>query len=122
MVEDARDGAGTDGLAQLQEQLYQAHVEIERLEREAANASAEAAQLTIDLAQARAELATSGETIVARDEEMRLLRAQVEDLNWCARELARLPFDFTVRAPAALRSALSRAGQRLARLAESRGK
>ena len=47
-----------------------------------------------------------------------LLRAQTDDLDWFARELAGLPFDFNVHAPVALRASLLRAGQRLARLAE----
>ena len=46
-----------------------------------------------------------------------LLRAQAENLDWIARELARLPFDFTVRAPAALRSSIAKIGRRLERLA-----
>lgn len=50
-------------------------------------------------------------------EEGVLLRAQVEDLNWCARELARLPFGFSVRTPAALRGALMRISKRLGKLA-----
>jgi predicted DNA-binding transcriptional regulator YafY len=49
-----------------------------------------------------------------------LLRAQADDLDWCAGELARLPFDFTVRSPAGLRSAVARAGKRLQRLAIGR--
>ena len=49
-----------------------------------------------------------------------LLRAQADDLNWIARELARVPFDFTVRSPAGLRTALLRVGQRLTRMAGSR--
>ena len=47
-----------------------------------------------------------------------LLRAQADDLDWIARELARLPFDFSVRAPTALRGALARTARRLSRLAE----
>jgi predicted DNA-binding transcriptional regulator YafY len=46
-----------------------------------------------------------------------LLRAQADDLNWIARELARLPFDFSVKSPAALRGAIARISQRLERLA-----
>jgi len=51
-----------------------------------------------------------------------LLRAQADDLDWIARELTRLPFDFQVRTPQALRQALGRAVKRLERLvsAESR--
>ena len=47
-----------------------------------------------------------------------LLRAQADDLDWVTRELARLPFDFSVRAPAGLRTALARTARRLSRLAE----
>jgi predicted DNA-binding transcriptional regulator YafY len=43
-----------------------------------------------------------------------LLRAQADDLNWISRELARLPFDFKVRSPDALRAAVARTAQRLA--------
>ena len=49
-----------------------------------------------------------------------LLRAQADDLDWCARELAGLPFDFTVKSPAALRSAVARTGKRLQRIAARR--
>jgi predicted DNA-binding transcriptional regulator YafY len=42
-----------------------------------------------------------------------LLRAQVNDLNWFARELARLPFAFEVRSPERLREALQSVAQRL---------
>jgi predicted DNA-binding transcriptional regulator YafY len=48
-----------------------------------------------------------------------LLRAQADDLDWMARELARLPFGFRVKAPAALRGAIARIAKRLARLAEA---
>jgi predicted DNA-binding transcriptional regulator YafY len=45
-----------------------------------------------------------------------LLTSQVDDLDWMARELARLPFDFTVRQPAALSSALHALADRIHRL------
>jgi predicted DNA-binding transcriptional regulator YafY len=45
------------------------------------------------------------------------LSAQADDLDWIARELARMPFDFTVLAPADLRGAVRRHGARLRRLA-----
>jgi predicted DNA-binding transcriptional regulator YafY len=45
------------------------------------------------------------------------LSAQADDLDWFARELARMPFDFAVLAPAALRAAVRRQGARLRRLA-----
>jgi predicted DNA-binding transcriptional regulator YafY len=42
-----------------------------------------------------------------------LLRSQVDDLLWFARELARLPFAFEIRRPAALRAALKRVARDL---------
>ena len=42
-----------------------------------------------------------------------LLRSQVDDLDWFARELARLPFPFRVRHPAALRDAVGAHARRL---------
>jgi len=46
-----------------------------------------------------------------------LLRAQVDDLDWFARELARLPFGFDIRRPGALRAALAALGRQLVALA-----
>jgi len=46
-----------------------------------------------------------------------LLSAQTDHLDWFARELARLPFDFEIRRPAALRNALREHARRLARSA-----
>jgi predicted DNA-binding transcriptional regulator YafY len=46
-----------------------------------------------------------------------LLLAQADDLDWFARELARLPFAFDVQAPAALRDALGALAARLQRQA-----
>jgi predicted DNA-binding transcriptional regulator YafY len=43
-----------------------------------------------------------------------LMRSQVDDLDWLARELARLPFRFRVRGPAQLRRALRELAERLA--------
>ncbi|MFC4763120.1 helix-turn-helix transcriptional regulator [Dyella koreensis] len=48
-----------------------------------------------------------------------LLRAQVDELDWLARQLARLPFDFCVRQPPALRDALNVLSQRLSKLADT---
>ena len=45
------------------------------------------------------------------------LSAQADNLDWFARELARLSFDFTVLSPAALRKAVQRQSVRLRRLA-----
>jgi predicted DNA-binding transcriptional regulator YafY len=44
-----------------------------------------------------------------------ILHAQADDLDWLARELARLPFAFAVRKPRALRSAVAALARRLAR-------
>src|SRR5688572_28960704 len=75
--------------------------------------------LDTDLATAQKELVASVGVLEWTGEGV-LLRAQADDLNWIARELARLPFDFSVRAPSGLRTALLRAGQRLTRMAGSR--
>jgi predicted DNA-binding transcriptional regulator YafY len=62
-------------------------------------------RLKTDLATARRELfATIGVLEAAREDVV--LRGQTDDLDWFARELARLPFDFEIRHPAALRDAL----------------
>ena len=47
-----------------------------------------------------------------------VLHSQADDVHWFARELARLPFDFAVRQPPALRKALSLLASRLQQLAE----
>ena len=47
------------------------------------------------------------------------LSAQADDLDWFARELSRLSFDFSVLAPPALRAAVKRQSARLERLAET---
>jgi len=46
-----------------------------------------------------------------------LLHAQADDLDWFARELSRLPFDFRIRAPVELATALNACARRLLRLA-----
>ena len=46
-----------------------------------------------------------------------LLRGTVNDIDWLARELARLPFDFVVLGPQQLRAALRRRGAALANMA-----
>ncbi len=48
------------------------------------------------------------------------LSAQADDLDWFARELSRLAFDFTVLTPTALRRSLQRQAGRLRRLAGNR--
>jgi hypothetical protein len=44
-----------------------------------------------------------------------LLRGSADDLEWCARELMRLPFRFDVRAPVALREAVAKIAGDIAR-------
>jgi predicted DNA-binding transcriptional regulator YafY len=51
-----------------------------------------------------------------------LMRSQADDLDWFALQLARLPFDFRVRSPAALRVAVASMGRRLVRLAAPQGR
>jgi hypothetical protein len=41
------------------------------------------------------------------------LDAQADDLDWVARELARLPFGFSIKKPTALRRALAAHGRAL---------
>ena len=49
-----------------------------------------------------------------------LMRSQADDLDWFAQQLVRLPFDFQVRSPAALRAAVASLGRRLLRLATAK--
>ena len=49
-----------------------------------------------------------------------LLRSQEDDLDWYAHQLARLPFAFSIKQPAALRAALKRCARRLEKNAERR--
>jgi hypothetical protein len=48
-----------------------------------------------------------------------LLRSEVDSLPWFAHELARLPFAFEIRKPAALRHALRSLAERLIEVAAS---
>lgn len=75
--------------------------------------------LETDLATARRHLFPSVGVLEWTDDAV-LLRAQVDDLDWFARELARLPFGFAIRRPAALRDAVAALGRRLLALAGSR--
>lgn len=50
------------------------------------------------------------------------LLAQTDDLEWFARRLGALPFDFTVIRPAALRDAVKRGGRRMQRLGNRGGR
>lgn len=74
--------------------------------------------LQTDLATARREVA-SALGIIELGEAGVLLVAQADDLDWFARELARLPFDFLVRHPPQLRDSISNCGLRLQRLIQT---
>jgi predicted DNA-binding transcriptional regulator YafY len=50
-----------------------------------------------------------------------LLRSQTDHIDWFARQLAAVPFQFEVRAPAALRAAVRRIGENLLRTAGELG-
>ena len=50
-----------------------------------------------------------------------VLFSQVDDLDWCARLLAGLPFDFAVVEPVALQKAIGKLATRLLRLAQAHG-
>src|SRR5262245_380915 len=75
--------------------------------------------LHTDLDRARRETFDAIGVFTPEGEAVRL-SAQADDLDWFARELARLPFDFTVLAPAALRGVVKQQGARLRRLAGGR--
>lgn len=75
--------------------------------------------LATDLARAQCELRpTFG--VLEWTEDGVLMRGQSERLDWVARELARLSFDFVVIAPQALRNELARTARRMARLARAK--
>jgi predicted DNA-binding transcriptional regulator YafY len=74
--------------------------------------------LHTDLAVARRELfPTLGILEPAADGV--LLRGQCDDLKWFARELARLPFPFSVKSPRALRTALASCARELLAMAKA---
>ncbi|MDQ8021491.1 MAG: YafY family protein [Moraxellaceae bacterium] len=70
--------------------------------------------LHTDAAQAVAELGTQIGLLLPHDEGI-LLEARTESLTWFARQLARLPFAFTVLEPASLREAVRAHAQGLLR-------
>ncbi|HEX4584951.1 MAG TPA: YafY family protein [Burkholderiaceae bacterium] len=72
--------------------------------------------LATDLATAQREM-VSGFGVLEWIGDGVLLRSQADDLAWFALQLARLPFDFQVRSPAALKAAVGSIGRRLMRLA-----
>jgi predicted DNA-binding transcriptional regulator YafY len=73
--------------------------------------------LHTDLDRARRETPDTIGVFTPEGEAVRL-SAQTDDLDWFARQLSRLSFDFVVLAPVALRAAVRRQGMRLRRLAE----
>jgi predicted DNA-binding transcriptional regulator YafY len=75
--------------------------------------------LATDLAVAQREM-VSGFGVLEWTGDGVLLRSQADDLDWFALQLARLPFDFRVLSPAALKDAVATMGRRLVRLARSR--
>lgn len=72
-------------------------------------------RLKTDLASARAALFDEIGLFQPVGDDV-LLHSQVDDLDWYARQLARLPFDFAVIAPASLRQAVRAVATRLRRL------
>lgn len=72
--------------------------------------------LRADLALARREVFPALGLLEAHVDGV-LLYAQADDLDWFARELSRLPFDFEIRTPVELTTALNACGRRLQRLA-----
>jgi predicted DNA-binding transcriptional regulator YafY len=72
--------------------------------------------LATDLATARRELFPVAGVLEPVEAGV-VLHAQADDLDWLARELARLPFAFRVRTPRALRTAVGALARRLARQA-----
>jgi predicted DNA-binding transcriptional regulator YafY len=68
--------------------------------------------LKTDLQTARAELFAAIGLFQPCDEGV-LLHSQTDDLDWYARQLARLPFDFVIRTPQALHGAVRRRATRL---------
>jgi predicted DNA-binding transcriptional regulator YafY len=77
--------------------------------------------LATDLATAQREM-VSGFGVLEWAGRGVLMRSQADDLDWFALQLARLPFDFRVRSPAALRVAVASMGRRLVRLAAPQGR
>ena len=79
---------------------------------------AHAAEILLDADLAAAKRATAA--VLGRLEPLRppalgvRLRVETDDLDWLARELARLPFPLRIRRPPALRTALARHAARLA--------
>ncbi len=71
--------------------------------------------LKCDLARAAEEL-SSGVGLLEPVEEGVLLRTRTDSMSWFARQLVKLPFDFEVRGPEALREEIRASAARLLRL------
>ena len=78
-------------------------------------------RLQTGLREARREVSKTLGVLEPSAGAVRLL-AQTDDLDWFARHLARLPFDFTVIRPPALREAVKRGGRRMQRLGKRLGR
>lgn len=78
-------------------------------------------RLHAGLERVRREISETLGILEGSGDTVRLL-AQTDDLDWFARQLARLPFDFTVLRPAALRGAVKRGGRRMLRLGKRSGR
>ena len=70
-------------------------------------------ELEASLEQARAQLQATLGVLEALPQGGVLLRTQADTLEWVARELARLPFDFRVRKPSALKHEVAVRARRL---------
>jgi predicted DNA-binding transcriptional regulator YafY len=77
--------------------------------------------LAAPIEKARAELFAAFGVLQALPGGGVLLRTQADSLEWVARELARLPFDFEVRKPRALQDAVAAHARRLLRTAAAKG-
>ena len=78
-------------------------------------------RLHAGLERVRREISETLGILEGSKDTVRLL-AQTDDLDWFVRELGRLPLDFTVVRPVALREAVKRAGRRLQRLGKRAGR
>lgn len=74
--------------------------------------------LKTDLSRARHEM-TDVLGILEPHADGLFLRGSIDDIDWLARQLARLSFDFVVHEPAELRAALRRRAEELTRLADA---
>jgi chromosome segregation ATPase len=97
-------GKPPDGeeLAALQEQLADARAEVERLQRDAANAEARAQHAVAESVGLRGELSASQEAIAATSADAATLREQIEEAAQRAQSAAERYRDLVVRTEPAL--------------------